>query len=161
VVVDRNPQQVVDVVLDLLADVDLEPLDRVQTLQRGNLLEDQVDLVVGLLQQAEEQVFLGVDVVVKAPLEDAQLIGDVQNRGVRIAALVEDARRGVQDLAIALLGPLRRCAGGLGRSRHDRRSLDEPTAVSHASVSTNRLAGKQMPFGDDRTALVADSQARV
>ena len=54
-----------------------------------------------LVEDPEQQILLGVDVVVEAALEDAQLVGDVLDRGVRVAARVEDLRGGVQDLLIA------------------------------------------------------------
>ena len=53
------------------------------------------------VEQPEQQLLLGGDVVVQAALEDAELVGDVLDRRVGVAAGVEDARRGAQHLFVA------------------------------------------------------------
>jgi hypothetical protein len=111
VVVDRDPREVVEVVHDLSVHVELDALERVDALDREHLLEDRLDLLVDLLEEPEEQVFLGLDVVVQAALEDAELVGDVLHRRGRVATLVEDLGGRGDDLVIALAPRPRGLAG--------------------------------------------------
>jgi hypothetical protein len=50
------------------------------------------------VDDGEQQVFLAVDVVVEAPLEQADPGGDVLDPGGGVALLVEDLAGGVDDL---------------------------------------------------------------
>jgi hypothetical protein len=82
------------VVLDLLADVELETVERRQIGKRLDLEENRENIFVHLLEEAEEEIFLGGDVVIEAPLQDAELVGDILDGGRRIAALIEHLCRG-------------------------------------------------------------------
>ena len=110
----------VDVVLDLLGHVEVQSLQRIQPFDCGHGLQNPVHVVVGLRQQAKEQVFLGVDVVVEAALEDPELVRDVLDRGVGVSPRVKDLGGGVQDLLIAAARTFGRSRGGLRRARRSR-----------------------------------------
>jgi hypothetical protein len=56
---------------------------------------------VGLIREGEEQVFLALDVVVEAALEDADPGGDVLDPGRGVALLVEDLAGRLEDLVPA------------------------------------------------------------
>ena len=76
---------------DLLQRVTLDGGRPVEVLQR---------LLVDPLDDLEEEVFLGGDVVVEAPLQDPDGVGDVLDRGRLVALLVEDAGCGLEDLLL-------------------------------------------------------------
>ena len=57
--------------------------------------------LVDLLDDGEEEVLLGVDVVVEAALQDAELVGDVLDRRRLVALLLEQAGRGRDHLLLA------------------------------------------------------------
>ena len=77
---------------DLLQRVSLDGGRPVEVLQR---------LLVDPLDDLEEEVFLGGDVVVEAPLQDPDGVGDVLDRGGLVALLVKDTGCGLEDLLLA------------------------------------------------------------
>jgi hypothetical protein len=120
-------------------DVERDPLERIQPFDGDDLLEDRLDLFVHLLEDAEEQVFLGLDVVVEAALEDPELVGDVLDRGRRVPALVEDLGGGLDDLVVALATRARRrgCRASsclIGCPSHGRRPHCAPVAAHFLPV---------------------------
>ena len=87
--------------------------------ERGTLLDHRDAPTVVAVDDGEEQIFLAVDVVVEAPLEEPDPGGDVLDPGGGVALLVELLTRGVDDLGppFGVRGP-----GGLDRPRRpDRR----------------------------------------
>jgi hypothetical protein len=67
-----------------------------------------------------QQVFLGVDVVVEAALEDADLVGDILDRRRRVSLLVEDAHRRLDHVIVAVTALSTAGCLRLGRRHHCR-----------------------------------------
>src|SRR3546814_18316451 len=67
---------------------------------------------MGLVEDPEEQVLLGADVVIQAAFEDADGVGDVLHRRSRVPLLSEDHRSRCKDLGVPVpartwrLGPV-------------------------------------------------------
>ena len=98
---------------------------RVGGVERGTLLDHRDAPAVVAVDDGEEQVFLAVDVVVEAPLQQAHPGRDVLDPGGGVALLVEHLARGVDDLVppLGVQGPRRpvalaRRSGLLGGERH-------------------------------------------
>src|SRR5262249_52684322 len=81
----------------------------------ARLVEHFGEVPGGVLEDPREQILLGVDVVVEAALEDADLVGDVLDRRGRVALLVEDPDGGL-DHVLAAAAPLPiACTPNVGR----------------------------------------------
>ena len=80
---------------------------RVGGVERGTLLDHRDAPAVVAVDDGEEQIFLAVDVVVEAPLEEPDPGRDVLDPGGGVALLVEHLARGIDDLVppLGVQGP--------------------------------------------------------
>src|SRR5206468_11458281 len=62
---------------------------------RGSLLLAELHLPAHLGEHGEDQLLLGLEVVVDEPLGDAGLLGDLLDRGVLVALAGEDGESGL------------------------------------------------------------------
>jgi hypothetical protein len=91
-------------------------------LDRPDAIEGGEGAGVGVSADLVEEVLLGVDVVVEAPLEQPGGVGDVPRRGRLVALLVEDLGGGVEDLTPPPV-ELRPARARVGVARGDLSSL--------------------------------------
>ena len=119
---------------DVERDEGPDPLQR-RPGRRLDSLEVPQPLLVDVLEDLEQEVFLRGDVVVEAAFEDPHRVGDVLNRRRLVALRVEDARGGLEDLLAAASWRPRapRSSASLSAPRCPRRSppvRPSPPAVS-------------------------------
>ena len=96
---DGHLDEVVGVVREVDDDERADLLQRV-ALDGGRPVEVLQRLLVDSLDDLEEEVLLGGDVVVEAALQDPDGVGDVLDRGRLVALLVEDTGCGLEDLLL-------------------------------------------------------------
>ena len=106
----RGLGQVPALVLDVPDDDVAQLLQRV-TLPRGQRLDVGQALLVHRLDHVEQQVFLGLDVVVQAALQHSQPVRDVLQRGRVVPLGVEHVGGDLDQLGPALLAGLALAAG--------------------------------------------------
>jgi hypothetical protein len=70
-----------------------------------NLLDPAERFLAPVLDGAEEQIFLVLEVMVDGALRDAGRLADILEPGVALAALGEDRERGIENLVRSLVGP--------------------------------------------------------
>src|SRR6201999_3866060 len=106
---DTDLFHVAQVPLDVELDERMDALDR-PPIELPRLFEDFTPLLMDILDDPPEQVFLGLDVVIQAALEDANLLSDIRDRSGAVTLLPEDLDRGLRylGLAVRLLGRARR-----------------------------------------------------
>jgi hypothetical protein len=99
-----------------------------------------VDRTGEVVHDADEDVFLGLEVVVERGLGDVQLLGDLAERGLVVALLGEEVEGDDLDPVAGVASPvMRRCSRAHGFS--PARGRRSPRRCLHPNLLDDRLVG--------------------